>query len=203
MFIDLNKYSVSVWSVLNCKRLYSTIGASLEITSGQYFGFSVFGGSGCSKNHNVNLYAKNASIVCLRQHAHAHVLHSSWVSRKFVTQETTWRDERLSRHALTTAFSRMSHAERIHFPLEVPFHTQTRSERKLLSVSLQARGRAAVDFTSFMQHELHLHLDNCTVVVFEATWKFTSLWASGESFFFSDTLENHNQDSLLFVHNHP
>lgn len=70
---------------------------------------------------------------------------------ELVTQETTRRDdERLSRHALTTAFSRMCHADLIHLPLEVLFRTQSRSACGLLSVSLKERGRAAVDFTSFI-----------------------------------------------------
>lgn len=91
------------------------------------------------------------SGILAQRRAHAHVWNSSGTARKLVTQETTRRDdERLSRHALTTAFSRMCHADLIHLPLEVLFRTQSRSACGLLSVSLKERGRAAVDFTSFI-----------------------------------------------------
>lgn len=71
----------------------------------------------------------------------------------------------------------MSHAELIHFPLEVPFRTQRRSERSLLGVPLQERGRAAVDFpifalASFMQHEMHLHSHNGAAFFEDASFVF-------------------------------
>lgn len=101
----------------------------------------------------------------------------------------------------------MSHAELIHFPLEVPFRTQRRSERSLLGVPLQERGRAAVDFpifalTSFMQQKcicIHvmvphfsktLHL--CLKIQFPGSERRVFL-----------PIGNHNQESLLFLHSPP
>lgn len=201
VFIDLSKLSVSVWSVLKCKRLYSIAlkkKKKNQKSNGQYLWLFFFS-SRWKKN-------PQSSIVRARQRAHARVMHSSGVSRKLVTQEPTWRDERLSRHALTTAFSGMPHAELIHHHHPAPrgaffAHRVARSagcsafpcedeDGPLLTLQfcfcLFSAARDAFAFRRLSR-----------VFVFK---KFNFLWTCRERgfclfvFFFSDTLENRSRE---------
>lgn len=164
-----------------------------KITNGQYLSSKTFFRTDVWVEGVFDASAKNSSRLRLN---------SSWVLRKLIMQETPWRDERLSRHALTAAFLRMSHAELFHFSLEV----QRRSERVLLRILCRKKhGRewfAKFAFTSWK------YIWNQMIVPYYfrsnlvCVWKYGSLWASGEGTPLN-TFENHSQKSPRFTHSHP